>query len=106
MLIFPSLFFFFIHFQKKPENILVANDTNIKITDFGLGRIGEFSLSTVVGTPYYVGTQDVPFCCFFFFLAHFFPLFEMPSTAPEVISQKRYDKSVDLWSVGVITYLM
>eukprot|EP00571_Detonula_confervacea_P010870 CAMPEP_0172300668 /NCGR_PEP_ID=MMETSP1058-20130122/2695_1 /TAXON_ID=83371 /ORGANISM="Detonula confervacea, Strain CCMP 353" /LENGTH=401 /DNA_ID=CAMNT_0013010505 /DNA_START=78 /DNA_END=1283 /DNA_ORIENTATION=+ len=75
------------HRDIKPENILFETedeDSPIKIIDFGLsrkhrGRIGEPPMSTVVGTPYYI--------------------------APEVL-QKKYDKSCDLWSVGVIAYII
>jgi len=70
-----------VHRDLKPENILLKEgNKHIMITDFGLSRIANSSVSTVCGTPYYV--------------------------APEVISQKRYDKGVDMWSVGVVTYLM
>lgn len=88
-----------VHRDLKPENILFENNNNgihspIKIVDFGLARrYGESSrsrgeeegepysyyMTTIVGTPYYI--------------------------APEVL-QKKYDKSCDLWSVGVISYIL
>lgn len=75
------------HRDIKPENILFETneeDSPIKIIDFGLARKhfgdhGEMPMSTVVGTPYYI--------------------------APDVLS-KSYDKSCDLWSVGVIAYIL
>lgn len=75
------------HRDLKPENIVFDTnneDSPIKIIDFGLarkylGKIGEPRMSTVVGTPYYI--------------------------APEVL-KKRYDKSCDLWSIGVIAYIL
>jgi len=84
------------HRDIKPENILfktnTADDENssssssspvVKIIDFGLSRKhfanSEPAMSTIVGTPYYI--------------------------APEVL-RKRYDKSCDLWSVGVIAYIL
>jgi len=74
------------HRDLKPENLLIATkdgvDT-IKIADFGLSKIfaGGQALETSCGTPDYA--------------------------APEVLTgEKAYDKSVDLWSVGVITYVL
>jgi len=74
------------HRDIKPENILfetTEEDSPIKIIDFGLSRKhhGGFEppMSTILGTPYYI--------------------------APEVL-RKKYDKSCDLWSVGVIAYIL
>ena len=78
------------HRDLKPENILVASDRGggdlaVKITDFGLSRVvdeGSF-MRTMVGTPAYV--------------------------APEVLASRGsggYTPAVDLWSLGVITYVM
>lgn len=73
-----------VHRDLKPENFLFASedeDAEIKIIDFGLSRhdtqIGV--MNTRVGTPYYV--------------------------APEVL-KKVYTKSCDIWSIGVITYIL
>jgi len=74
-----------VHRDIKPENILFETkdaDSPVMIIDFGLARQHsslEGPMKTVVGTPYYV--------------------------APEVL-RKCYDKSCDLWSVGVIAYIM
>ena len=73
------------HRDLKPENILMssdAEDADVKIVDFGLSKIigpNETSLDPF-GTLSYV--------------------------APEVLLQKPYGKEVDLWSLGVITYLL
>ena len=73
------------HRDLKPENILMvsdADDSDLKIVDFGLSKIigpNESSLDPF-GTLSYV--------------------------APEVLLQKPYGKEVDLWSLGVITYLL
>lgn len=74
------------HRDLKPENILfetTEEDSPIKIIDFGLSRKHfrdlERPMSNIVGTPYYI--------------------------APEVL-KKRYDKSCDIWSVGVIAYIL
>ena len=73
------------HRDLKPENILMASDSDdaeLKIVDFGLSKIigpNESSLDPF-GTLSYV--------------------------APEVLLSKPYGKEVDLWSLGVITYLL
>lgn len=74
-----------VHRDLKPENFLfVSKDENaqVKIIDFGLSRheaAGEGVMRTKVGTPYYV--------------------------APEVL-KKQYTKSCDMWSIGVIAYIL
>jgi serine/threonine protein kinase len=75
-----------VHRDLKPENILFEtkeDDSPIKIIDFGLARQHftelEPPMKTTVGTPYYI--------------------------APEVLN-KSYDKSCDLWSIGVIAYIL
>jgi len=74
-----------VHRDLKPENLLCAtrDSLDIKITDFGLSKIlstEAVSMFTACGTPSYV--------------------------APEVLKCEGYDKSVDLWSVGVIVYII
>ena len=73
------------HRDLKPENILVANDkdpSDIRILDFGLSKIiGPDEKCT---EPY--GT--LTFC------------------APEILLDKPYTKIIDLWSLGVISYLL
>jgi serine/threonine protein kinase len=73
------------HRDIKPENILMidnSDDADIKIVDFGLAKtLGPTELSNeAFGTLCYV--------------------------APEILLQKSYDKSVDLWSLGVMIHLM
>jgi len=71
------------HRDLKPENLLCSGDENntIKVTDFGLSKdFGGASLRTSCGTPDYV--------------------------APEVLKGHTYDNSVDVWSIGVITYIL
>jgi len=71
------------HRDLKPENLLCSGDENntIKVTDFGLSKdFGSASLRTSCGTPDYV--------------------------APEVLRGQPYDNSVDIWSIGVITYIL
>ena len=72
-----------VHRDLKPENLLLDNDLNVKIADFGLSNImtdGNF-LKTSCGSPNYA--------------------------APEVISGKLYaGPEVDVWSCGVILYVL
>lgn len=88
----------------KPDNLIISFNGHIKLTDFGLSKIGlmnrttlmvedrnadkvadmsresasEFKDSEVLGTPDYI--------------------------APEVILSQGYGKAVDWWSVGIILY--
>ncbi|RWS30043.1 serine/threonine-protein kinase D1-like protein [Leptotrombidium deliense] len=73
-----------VHCDLKPENVLLSSDeefTQVKLCDFGFARIiGEKSFRrSVVGTPAYL--------------------------APEVLRNKGYNRSLDMWSVGVIIYV-
>jgi serine/threonine protein kinase len=73
-----------VHRDLKPTNLLLKSPsdiTEVKLADFGLSKIitGE-PLNTTCGTPIYV--------------------------APEVLAGEGYDKAVDLWSVGVIMYIL
>ncbi|XP_050042307.1 5'-AMP-activated protein kinase catalytic subunit alpha-2 [Dermacentor andersoni] len=72
-----------VHRDLKPENLLLDQNLNVKIADFGLSNMmmdGEF-LRTSCGSPNYA--------------------------APEVISGKLYaGPEVDIWSCGVILYAL
>lgn len=72
------------HRDLKPENLLLDSDQGkdfIKIADFGLSKdFGEEQLQTSCGTPDYV--------------------------APEVLLGEPYDMGVDIWSIGVISYVL
>lgn len=79
-----------VHRDLKPENILLQNkhsDTDIKIVDFGVAREIDTGCKTVIGSLSYI--------------------------APEVLQRKdtvkgtgSYGESADMWSVGVITYVV
>lgn len=71
------------HRDLKPENLLLDENMNIKIIDFGLSNHmrDSLSLKTPCGSPNYA--------------------------APEIISGKSYGgQEVDVWSCGVILFAM
>lgn len=74
------------HRDLKPENMLMTNDTinaEVKITDFGLSKFFDEQsavMQTPCGTPGYI--------------------------APEVLHMKGYGKACDVWSLGVIIYIL
>ncbi|KAG7198102.1 hypothetical protein KM043_005524 [Ampulex compressa] len=73
------------HRDLKPENLLYSKPDNtgiLKLTDFGFAKEthSKRTLQTPCYTPYYV--------------------------APEVLGPEKYDKSCDIWSLGVIMYIL
>ncbi|XP_048202738.1 myosin light chain kinase, smooth muscle isoform X2 [Perognathus longimembris pacificus] len=73
-----------VHLDLKPENIMCVNKTGtrIKLIDFGLARRLENagSLKVLFGTPEFV--------------------------APEVINYEPISYATDMWSIGVICYIL
>jgi len=103
-----------VHRDLKLENLLfktTEKDTPIKIIDFGLAFILRQGgvMESFVGTPYYMGEffgkrmNEQPFE-YSRFLNSFF-LSSCSYVAPEILSST-YTKSCDLWSIGVITYII
>ncbi|WVZ73205.1 hypothetical protein U9M48_021546 [Paspalum notatum var. saurae] len=70
------------HRDVKPDNLFFFADDDLRLGDFGsAGWFGDGRPMTgLVGTPYYV--------------------------APEVVAGREYTEKVDVWSAGVVLYLM
>lgn len=74
-----------VHRDIKPENIVLAapdDGSDVKIVDFGLARIF---------TPGELADDSVGTLCY---------------AAPEILLGNKYDKMVDIWSLGVLAYLL
>jgi len=74
-----------VHGDLKPKNLLLLSpddDSSIKLADFGFASrlYASNSLTKQCGTPYFV--------------------------APEILTNRGYDEKADMWSVGVIIYIL
>ncbi|KAG0165932.1 hypothetical protein DFQ28_006541 [Apophysomyces sp. BC1034] len=69
-----------IHRDLKPENVLIGNDGQLKLSDFGWSVYDPTPRQTFCGTLDYL--------------------------PPEMIENRTHDRTVDLWALGVMSYEM
>lgn len=74
-----------VHRDIKADNYLFKTteaDSDMKLTDFGLSKYFQpgSKMHSMVGTPFYV--------------------------APEVVEKRGYNEKIDLWSIGVVFYML
>jgi len=71
----------YVHRDIKPENILIDENNNVKLCDFGwCVDVSGGQRGTFCGTYEYM--------------------------APEIVEDRPYDKSIDVWSLGILLYEM
>lgn len=73
------------HRDIKPQNLLLDSDFQLKITDFGLSKIIEKESDLIMRTTY-VGTRGYQ--------------------APELLNNKKYKPNCDIFSMGVVVFIM
>ncbi|XP_034790419.1 MAP kinase-activated protein kinase 5 isoform X2 [Pan paniscus] len=89
------------HRDLKPENLLFKDnslDAPVKLCDFGFAKIDQGDLMTPQFTPYYVAPQVLE--------AQRRHQKEKSGIIPTSPTPYTYNKSCDLWSLGVIIYVM
>ena len=74
-----------VHRDIKPENVMFEDEegSSVKLIDFGLSRVHGVNgpaMVNQVGTPYYM--------------------------SPDVLGARGYDRSCDIWSIGVVAYIL
>ncbi len=70
----------FVYRDLKPENLLLDDKGDLKITDFGFAKKVQFKTYTLCGTPEYI--------------------------APEVLLNQGHGKGVDWWTLGILLFEM
>ena len=74
------------HRDIKPDNILIDNNNNIKITDFGLSALYVQGFKNLSSSCTVVGREDY--------------------AAPEIKANKSYDYKCDIYSLGLTMYYL
>lgn len=70
-----------LHRDLKSQNVFLTSKNTAKLGDFGIAKVLSHTIDkakTIVGTPYYI--------------------------SPEIIQNKPYNFTSDIWSLGVILY--
>ncbi|XP_071789627.1 MAP kinase-activated protein kinase 5-like [Asterias amurensis] len=89
------------HRDLKPENLLLKDNSEnspVKLSDFGFAKVDDGSLTTPHFTPYYVAPQVLE--------AQRRQKRQQKGIIPTSPGPYTYDKSCDIWSLGVIIYIM
>jgi serine/threonine-protein kinase len=76
----------FVHYDVKPDNVMLCPDGTIRLIDFGLAHAAATRRSLFSGSPPAIGSADY--------------------VAPERIKHRRGRRSVDIYGVGAILYEM
>ena len=81
----------------KPENLLIADDGYLKLTDFGFAKVVEGRTYTLCGTPEYLAPEILLNKGSF-----------LNKTIQKLIKivYKGHGKAVDWWTIGILIYEM
>jgi serine/threonine protein kinase len=83
------------HRDIKPDNILIDENYNLKIADFGLARKFEERMTGGLGTPHYRAPE-----------IRISNAIREGNVVSEADAMKEYNAKCDVWSAGLILYEM